>query len=275
MISLENFIDIHIHTSPDIRLRKIDDIDAAREAAGEKMKAIVFKSHTGETAARAAIANKVVQGVQVFGSLTLNDYVGGINPTAVEAAINLGAKMVWLPTVSAANHKRYHGLQGGIEIDSSEKGLVARLGEVIELVRDRNIALGTGHISAQEVFYVARLAKTAGFRKLVVTHPEVPWIEMTIAEQIEVRDEGAYFERCLASTKPIGGDVPVERILAAIRRVGVETTLISTDYGADSLETPVEGYRQYIHLLVSSGFDQAQITRMGITNPATLLDIDD
>ena len=40
----------------------------------------------------------------MFGSITMNRQVGGINPVAVEVALKLGAKVVWLPTQWAGNH---------------------------------------------------------------------------------------------------------------------------------------------------------------------------
>lgn len=39
----------------------------------------------------------------MFGGITLNRQVGGINPYAVESALKLGGKVVWLPTQSARN----------------------------------------------------------------------------------------------------------------------------------------------------------------------------
>ena len=43
-------------------------------------------------------------GVKLFSGIALNNASGGINPHAVNHAINIGAKIVWLPTLSAANH---------------------------------------------------------------------------------------------------------------------------------------------------------------------------
>jgi hypothetical protein len=37
----------------------------------------------------------------VFGALTLNHSVGGLNPVAVEIAGRSGCKIVWMPTVDA------------------------------------------------------------------------------------------------------------------------------------------------------------------------------
>ena len=44
-----------------------------------------------------------------FGGITLNQFVGGLNPWAVETALKMGEKIVWLPTVhSEQQTKREH-----------------------------------------------------------------------------------------------------------------------------------------------------------------------
>ena len=58
MDKLKGFVDIHIHTSPDILDRKLDDISAAKSARDAGMTAIVIKSHITLTADRAAIARR-------------------------------------------------------------------------------------------------------------------------------------------------------------------------------------------------------------------------
>lgn len=270
---LENFIDIHIHTSPDVRLRKLDDLEAARAAASEKMRAIVLKSHVGATADRAVIANKIVDGIEIFGSIVLNDPVGGLNPAAVETAIAMGARVVWMPTISAANHRHFHANMGGICLHAHDVDTCKRLEQIMELIRDHHRVLASGHISCEECFLLMKMANRVGLKKVLITHPEVPWIQMSIAEQIELRDRGAFFERCYASTSAIGGKCSFETISSAIRQVGIETTVLSTDYGAQELDTPCEGYKEYLKKLVHDGFSKAQLERMGSMNPAFLLDL--
>ena len=43
-----------------------------------------------------------------FGGIVLNNSVGGLNCNAIDAAIAMGAKIVWMPTVSAKNHMDHH-----------------------------------------------------------------------------------------------------------------------------------------------------------------------
>ena len=96
---LTGLVDIHIHTAPDTVARRIDDLQAAREARAAGMRAILIKSHVTCTADRAAIVEKAVDGIRVLGGLALNEPVGGLNPHAVDAALRLGAKEIWMPTL--------------------------------------------------------------------------------------------------------------------------------------------------------------------------------
>jgi hypothetical protein len=274
MPDLQGFIDMHIHTSPDVRARKLDDINAARAAVGAGMAGIVLKSHVTQTADRAAIAQSLVPGIRVYGGLALNQSVGGINPYAVETALDLGVKIIWLPTISAQNHRAFHGEAGGISLIAENDSLTLEVIELLDLLCGKDVVLATGHISAKEIMTLIPVANEKGVMKLVITHPEVPWINLSIDQQSELLKYGVYFERCFASTFTIGGGIPLERITTAIDALGAESTIISTDFGAASLAEPVNGFQQYISKLSQAGFSADQIYRMGALNPANLLGMD-
>ena len=87
-------IDMHMHPGPG-GLCRLDAIEAAEQARQAGMKAIVLKSHS-YTAAVAVMVSKLVEGVQVFGSICLDYEIGGLNLNAVENAARLGAKVVWI-----------------------------------------------------------------------------------------------------------------------------------------------------------------------------------
>ena len=57
------------------------------------------------------MVTKAVPGIQAYGAITLNHGVGGLNPVAVEIAGRSACKIVWMPTVDAANETA--GCPGG------------------------------------------------------------------------------------------------------------------------------------------------------------------
>src|SRR5712692_9508973 len=81
---IEGMIDWHVHSSPDVFGRAVDDIEVTRKAIEAKMGALVLKNHVMETGARAYLARKLADNkIPVFGGIVLNGPYG-INPEAVQ-----------------------------------------------------------------------------------------------------------------------------------------------------------------------------------------------
>jgi len=57
--TIESAIDFHIHSSPDVIPRRLDDFEVAKLAARAKMKAVVLKNYLASTAARSVLVNKI------------------------------------------------------------------------------------------------------------------------------------------------------------------------------------------------------------------------
>src|SRR3954447_15188586 len=165
---LEGAYDLQVHVGPDVIARRIDDIDCAKEFLAHGMKGFVLKSHYVQTGERAQVVAKAVPGSRVFGALTLNHSVGGLNPVAVELAGRTGCKIVWFPTVDAQNETAGR-LDGGsaklpfwaqIQRELSAEGisppplsLIDASGKVTEAARrcmeriaKHNMILATGHV---------------------------------------------------------------------------------------------------------------------------------
>jgi hypothetical protein len=272
--SLAGVIDLHIHTAPDVQPRRLDDLALAREAAAAGMRAVLLKSHHTLTADRAALAESQVDGIRVFGGLALNEAVGGLNPAAVETALAMGAKEIWLPTLSAVNHLQANGsAKKGISILDETDTLRPVVFEILELVAQGDIILGTGHLSVREIQRLIPAARTAGVKRILVTHPELPIVNMPISIQQALAGPDLFFERCLFVTLYQPRPIPLTTIAAAARQVGPETTVMATDFGQIESPSPIAGMRHYITEMLTLGFSQTEIDRMTRVNPAELLGI--
>jgi hypothetical protein len=273
-VDLSGIIDMHIHTAPDIRPRYCDDVQAAREAKEAGMRAILLKSHITLTADRAIVAQRIVGDILVFGSLVLNTPVGGLNPEAVEVALKMGAKEIWMPTFSAANEINQRGEEGGITIFSEKGEPQTEIHEIVDLIHQADAILATGHISVEETLALVKIAREHGLRKILITHPESSIIRMPIETQVELAGEDLYFERCyVETTPPTGSKVTIQEIAAGIRYVGVDSTIITSDFGLASLPAPVQGMREYIAKLLDEGIQLHEINQMASENPAYVLDL--
>lgn len=270
---LTGLIDMHLHTAPDARPRYADDLDTAQMAAEAGMRAILIKSHDTLTADRAAIAQKAVGGaLRVLGGLALNRAVGGLNPAAVEYALRLGARQIWAPTFDLARPDGYRF--PGPTLTDAEGRIRAELIEILDLLAQADVALGTGHLPVAETLALIPLARSRGVRRIVVTHPDALFIAMPLAAQMQVRGEGVYFERCYNDVTSISGpSTPLETIAAHIRATDVERNILSTDYGQANHPAPVEGLREYLSRLAALGFSDSDLRRMAGENPAAALGI--
>jgi hypothetical protein len=101
--ALQGAYDLQVHVAPDVIERRIDDLDLAKEFLAHGLRGFVLKSHYLPTAERAKVVSKAVPGIAAYGAITLNHSIGGLNPVAVELAGRSGCKIVWMPTVDAAN----------------------------------------------------------------------------------------------------------------------------------------------------------------------------
>ena len=285
-ISMKGVIDMHVHTNPDLRARRYDDFELCDAAVRVGARAIVIKTHLGSTAERAWLVNRynqIVHGDNDFtmvGSITLNACVGGINPVAVENALKMGAKVVWLPTQSARNHLQKLGkpVDGCVDV-VREGAIVPELSQVFELVRKYDAVLGTGHISAQEAIIVCKAAREAGVQKVVVTHPEWWLVGMTVEEQVKlVKDYDVILERCYAQNKGVGaGNGYLSNLpdnLEIIKTVGYKNVLISTDGG--QVENPAweEADQEYLQYMADHGIPEEQVRYMSHDLPARLLGLE-
>ena len=271
-LDLTGMIDVHVHTAPDLLPRTVDDVGLARAAAAAGMAAVLLKSHHTLTADRAAVVETVVAGVRVFGGLALNEAVGGLNPAAVEFALAMGAREIWMPTRDAAHGRAQQGLAGGISILDPDGSLRPVVGEILALIRDAGAILGTGHLSTGEILALVRRARAMGMHKILITHPECRLSWMEVETQRAILSEGVFFERCYLNALP-GGDaeVSVAEMAAHIRAVGVASTVLSTDLGRAGAPAPVEGMRAYLHGLAAEGFTGDELRLMAGENPAYLL----
>jgi hypothetical protein len=288
---LQGAHDLQVHVAPDVIERRVDDLDLAREFLAKGLQGFVLKSHYCPTAERAKVVCRAVSGIGAYGSITLNHAVGGLNPVAVELAGRSGCKIVWMPTVDAANEtagradgpttklpfwakiQRELAATGILPppltvLDAS--GAVSNLARgCLERIAQHDMVLATGHLGRREIFALIGAAKEIGVRKVVVTHAEFPSQNLSADEQNELADMGAFIEHCFTTMHT--GKAPWKAVLDSIRKVGPERCVLSTDLG-QLINPPVaEGFAMFAQKLLEAGFSVAQIRQMTVDNPAGLL----
>ena len=273
---LKDSVDFHIHISPDPYEERIADArEVALQAKNLEMKGIVLKSHHYPTAPVASLTGKIVEGIQVLGSLTLNDGVGGINPHAVEASAKMGARVVWMPTVSASHERRRKGLGEGIALLGGDGKLLPEVRAVLALIKEFELALGTGHLTREEIIPLFHEAMKTGVSRFVVTHPlKVAGTSVDLDTQRTLAEKGAFIEHCFVATMSRSGKIDPARIVEAIRYVGVAKCILSTDLGRSEYPPPWEGMQRMLTTLKQNGLSERELSILVKENPCKLLNLE-
>jgi hypothetical protein len=290
--ALQGAFDLQVHVAPDVIERRIDDIDLAKEFLAHGLKGFVLKSHYFPTAERAKVVSKAVPGIHAYGAVALNHSVGGLNPVAVELAGRAGTKIIWMPTVDAANETagRPDGTKtklpfwAKIQLELAATGLnpppmtviddsgrlTDKARSCLELIKKYDMILATGHLGKKEILALVKTAKEIGLRKVVVTHAEFPSQSLTPDEQLELAELGAIIEHCF--TTMYTGKSSWEGMFEATRKVGVQRTMLSTDLG-QTINPPVaEGFAMFAQKMLDAGFKVDEIRHMSATIPASLVE---
>jgi hypothetical protein len=106
---------------------------------------------------------------------------------------------------------------------------------------------------------------------MVVTHAINPPVLMTVAQMHEAAKLGAYIEFVGSTLKPADAATRMDRFAAAIRSIGPEFCILSTDLGQRGNELPVDGFAAFIAAMRARGITAQEIDVMTRRNPARLL----
>lgn len=274
----EGAIDVHVHAGPSYFERKHDALALVERVADSPLDGVVLKSHFGSTSAPAGLAAARFPGVDVYPSVTLNAFVGGFNPVAVEHAIEVGARVVWLPTFSAANFD-----PGGVgrEFPFSNQALTATdddgavrpaVVDVLATVaeRDPTVAVGNGHLARGESFAVLDAVEARGLDlPYLVTHADFGFMGLSVEDQVALADRGATIEKCYLPV--VHGDVTAEGVAESVREIGPERCVLSTDHGQPGNASPPDAYAEFVSALRGAGLEETAIRTMAVDNPLALL----
>jgi hypothetical protein len=282
-VLVQGAYDLHIHVAPDVPPRRIDDVTLARRFSELGLAGFALKSHYTSTAERAQIVSGLVPGVEVVGTLALNQAVGGMNALAVEIAVREGARIVWMPTVDSPAEtagrtepkpgdkvpqwaRLQHELRElglGVEpvhVTGSDGSLLPETRDVLRAIARHGLILATGHLGRDDTFAVVDAALEEGVSEIVVTHPEFPCQDFSLEDQRELAARGCLLERCLST--PLSAKTTWEHVFDGVRAVGVERTLFSSDCGNPDYPPVEDGLALWADRLLGAGFDEDEVREM-------------
>ena len=271
-------IDMHVHGAPEPFEgdRRVDLLTLGKIAKEFGMKALVIKSIRFGTGTLTLEINGLLNSAILVGSIVLNYDAGGLNPDIVYAQGRAGAKVVWLPTISAAAHMRTRGkgkgdTGEGISIIDRDGKLIPEMVKILDVMQRNKQVLATGHISKPEVFAVTKEARKLGIN-VIVTHPLAgpagPLI--SLAEAKELAAMGAYIENTFAHVMPPALISPSD-ISGYIKTIGAEHCILSTDFGQIFNPPAPEGFHMMLAIMLMFGLAEEDLKLLVKVNPAKIL----
>jgi hypothetical protein len=273
--ALVGAIDLHVHHDPDSYPRAVDAFEVAKAAQERGLRGIVLKNHWTETGGLAYLVRKyATPGFEVFGAVTLDTAVGGLNPQAVrylaDVAGGLG-RIVWMPTHDSEHEVRYNKESRPFVRVSRDGALVPEANEVIAVVAEHDFTLATGHVDADEALLILRAAKAAGVKRLIVTHPLfLPQYTYMSLDQLRASiDLGAYIE-IVGRTLTKDGESK-DKTLTAVRALGAQHFFVSSDAGLVGELNQTDTLAIAAKALRAGGVSEADLTIMFKDNPAFLV----
>lgn len=280
---LSGACDLHVHAGPSIKSNIYDDIELLESLEQLGMGGAVVKNHFENTAARALLINKHYQTkARLYGSLVLNQQVGGLNPCAVESALRMGAKTIWLPTnhfqsftdraasKPMAKEKLAFKNACGITVLDEKGTLRSELYEIFDLVKQHDALLQTGHLCVEEGYRIAREALRRGVRT-VITHVDAPSTKYPNDLCRELSEAGAFIDKNWNNV--LRGRISAEKVAADIRELSPGCCVLTTDMGLRADVIPPAGLKMFIEALLQNGISEEDIRQMAVENPRYLLGI--
>lgn len=279
-------IDMHCHSGPSVMPRGLDHIEAVHEASAAGMRALLFKDHfySATPITELLSAHYGHLDVTMISGVPLNDTSGGLNPYAVDHGLKLGARLVWMPTFSAANHIR-HNKKGHLLVTRfpmrparmltvvDENGRIKdEVKDILDQIAEFDAVLSAGHLHISEIWPLFEEAEKRGVKRRLVQHPTYT-IDATLEDIRDLTNGGAFVEHslCMFIEESRFQKWTGEQLRAAIEAGGTQQTILGSDLGQIDNPTPVTGFRHVIRLCLELGYDEATIRRLTSGNAARLL----
>lgn len=292
---LAGSVDLHCHCGPSIMPRALDANQAAQEAASIGMRAVLVKDHYYSAAAVVNQLNALAgsTGVRLLSGVPLNNASGAFNRFVVEHGLNLGARMVWMPTLSAANHIEHEKGKGDPKgkfpnpekampapepltvLDESGK-LKEEVKPILDAVARHDAVLSSGHLNIREIWPLFEEARKRGVKRLLVNHPTYI-IGCSLDDVRALVRMGAYIEHSIGMFVPVtveDNDRPDE-LHDVIEAAGVDRTFFGSDLGQRGNGHPIVGFQHIVNMLLDLQYRESDIRRMVSENAAKLIGLDE
>jgi hypothetical protein len=239
------------------------------------MRGVVLKNHWTESAGLAWLIRKYgTQGIEVFGSVTLDTPVGGVNPMAVRYMADVEGtwgRIVWMPTHDSEHEVDYNKETRTKAIVSRNGKLIPEVFEVLDLIKERSLTLATGHVTPEEALMIMTEAKKRGITRVIVTHPLLgpQYTNMSLPQLQEAVKLGGAVE---ITAGTVSRDGPARtHAIEVIKALGTQNVFVASDSGLVGTPNHPDALAMAAKSLRTAGFSEQDLNRMFKETPARLV----
>ncbi len=284
---LKGAYDLHVHSSPSAFPRKQTDWELAAEARKAGMGGFLLKAHEGVTHDRATLIREKMPDMNVYGGLVCNLYTGGLSSFAVDMALRMGAKVIWMPTISAKQHAKYFAEHTKDRFFNSKKALDDSASTLTVLNQDGSVkdevkqilhgiasydaTMATGHLAPDEVDVLVEEALSIGVKRILIQHADLGIAQVPMDLQKKFARQGCIIEKCYLACGEDFKNSTIQQMADSIRELGADSCVLVTDYGQPHNITPVQGLQEFVVRLLECGIREEEIKKMIVRNPEKLL----
>jgi len=140
--------------------------------------------------------------------------------------------------------------------------------ECLDRIAEGGIALGTGHLSTEEVWATVRAAHDRGVERICITHALMTAPAAPLDYRRLCTETGAVCEFTTFQVLGLG-----DALSETLRGIGLEHITLSTDAGLKGTASGVQSYLWMLAKLVEEGFTEEEIDVMSKDVPRRLLSI--
>ena len=273
--ALVGAIDLHAHYGPDSYDRQWDAFEVVKLAKERGMRGVVLKNHWTESAGLAWLVRKYgTQGIEVFGSVTLDTPVGGVNPMAVRYLADVEGnwgRIVWMPTHDSEHEVDYEKGTRPKAVFSRNGKLIPEVFEVLDLIKERDLTLATGHVTPEEALMLMAEARKRGITKIIVTHPLLgpQFTDMSLPQLQQAVTLGGAIEITAGTVTREGAGKA--RAIEFIKALGTQNVFIASDSGLVGSPNHPDALAMAAKALRAAGFSEQDLNQMFKQTPARLV----
>jgi Family of unknown function (DUF6282) len=292
MNDLTDAIDVHAHARGH---DEEEPLHAAQEASRAGMKAILFKSISPGRPWQVArqvqddvdrwAEREGVRPVKCLSAWVIGIPLRPIEFAEIKDAVEGGISGMWMPPVTSAwsifrlggrgkwfdDARRYdepvppvaweEARKTGMYVLDDRGRLQPEVRDTVRLCADHGVALSFGHLSPQEMDALAEETHAIGYTRAFIDHPFSEVFELDVPEMKRWARAGIRFALTWDELSPLLGVDPQDMV-AAIRAVGPEHFMLSSDAGIPLLPPTVEAYRLLAATLRAYGMTEIEMRQL-------------